>query len=848
MKKIYQPNILETNVQQYWEKNKTFKVIEDQNKEKYYCLAMLPYPSGKLHMGHVRNYTISDVIARYQRMLGKNVLHPIGWDAFGLPAEEAAIQNNTIPSKWTYNNIRYMKNQLQRLGFSYDWDREITTCDPKYYHWEQWFFKKLYKLNLVYKKTALMNWCTKDKTVLANEQVINGQCWRCQTKITTKMIPQWFIKITKYSEKLLKDLTLLKYWPKKVLKMQKNWIGKCKGFEIILDLYNSKNKIKTYIKRLDLLFGITYIAISPLHDLTKKELNAEEIQTFIQNNYTNHTHYDKIHYIGKKISKYAIHPITKSKIPIWVTNYISIEHNINSKMSCPAHNLHDWHFAKKYNINIKYVIVIPNNSNINHPIEHLGTLFNSYEFNGLHSKTAIKEIFYILNKINSIKKKNIYRLQDWSISRQRYWGTPIPIAYNNHIAIPIPDNKLPVLLPDIKKIHDLKNINQIYKNWSKININNIKMIKETDTFDTFIESSWYHIRYTDPNYIGMINTKVANYWLPVDQYIGGIEHATMHLIYFRFVHKLLYEFKMINSPEPVKKLLCQGMVLSDAFYYINSQGYKIWVNPKNINIIKDKSGKIKKIISNDKKKIRHAGMMKMSKSKNNGIDPEDMIQKYGADTIRLFIMFSAPVQSDIEWDEASVKGMYRFLQKIWKIVYNYIHNIYQKPKNKKIYEISEIQSKLHQTIAKVSYDIEHRQSFNTAISEIMKFTNLISNICFKKPIIQQEMKKILNTIIKMLYPFTPHISFTLWKILNCKTNIDNESWPKSKKKFIIHDNIKFIVQINGKKKDILDIPYNTNKHTILHIITEKVKIPDILKNYKIKKIIFIPNKLINLVI
>ncbi|QCI26077.1 leucine--tRNA ligase [Buchnera aphidicola] len=850
MKKIYQPKILEPIVQKHWDQNKTFQVTEKINQKKYYCLSMLPYPSGKLHMGHVRNYTISDVIARYQRMLGKNVLHPMGWDAFGLPAEEAAIRNNTIPSQWTFNNIKYMKNQLKKLGFSYDWTREINTCDSKYYHWEQWFFKKLYSLNLVYKKTALINWCKRDKTVLANEQVINGTCWRCQTKITQKVIPQWFIKITEYAETLLQDLKLLKKWPKKIIKMQKNWIGQYSGFKIILNLYNSKKKITTYTTRLDLFFGVTYIAISPLHKLIKKELTSYERKKIIQNNYTLHNNKDKIKYIGKQTSRYAVHPITKKKIPIWITNYVNIEYNINSKICCPAHNRYDWEFAKKYNIKKKYVIFTRKTKksiNTSNPIEELGNLYNSYEFNGLSSPIATKKIFNILKQTIIIENIYIYRLQDWSISRQRYWGTPIPVAYNNKKITLIPDNKLPVLLPPIKTINDLQNINIIYKEWSKTNINDTFAKKETDTFDTFIESSWYHIRYTDPNYPGMINKKAANYWLPVDQYIGGIEHATMHLIYFRFFHKVLYQLKMVNSPEPAKKLLCQGMVLSDTFYYINPKGQKEWIHPKNIIIKKNKLGKIKKIITKDKKEIQYAGMMKMSKSKNNGIDPEEMIKKYGSDTIRLFIMFAAPVQSDIEWNESGVKGMYRFLQKIWNMVYKYINNIYQK-QIKKTCIIAEILSIVHKTILKVSEDIHHRQSFNTAISEIMKFTNYINTVFNKTDIKKKEMKNILNTIIKMLHPFTPHITFTLWKILNNNTNIDNESWPKYNKNLIINNNVKFIIQINGKKKDILTIPYDTTQYTILKIIKKDSKISKIIKNQLIKKTIFISNKLINLVI
>ncbi|CAL4322680.1 leucine--tRNA ligase [Buchnera aphidicola] len=856
MEKIYNPKIIEPIVQKYWDNQKTFEVSENKNKKKYYCLAMLPYPSGKLHMGHVRNYTISDVIARYQRMLGKNVLHPIGWDAFGLPAEEAAIKNNIIPSKWTYNNINYMKKQLKNLGFSYDWNREITTCNPEYYKWEQWFFNKLYLNKLIYRSKSLINWCPKDKTVLANEQVIHGKCWRCQTETILKIVPQWFLKITSYAEKLLKDLKLLTKWPKQVIKMQKNWIGKTKGFEIILNLVNNKKKLKIYTQRIDILMGVTYISISPFHDLAKKELRKNEKNQFMKYMYTtnhHHFHMSKIKYIGKPTKQYAIHPITKEKIPIWITNYTALENNTTAKLSTPAHNKHDWNFAKKFNIKIKSVILLNKknkNENIHQPIENLGILYNSLQFNGLKSKIGSKKIFEFLHEKKIIQKKNQYRLQDWGISRQRYWGTPIPVTYQkNKKIVLIPNSKLPVILPTISSMRDFKNISTIYKKWSKTKIKNINVRRETDTFDTFIESSWYYIRYTSPHYLkSMINIQSAKYWLPIDQYIGGIEHATMHLIYFRFFHKLLYDLKLVTTPEPAIKLLCQGMVLSDAFYYINQEGKKIWISPNEIKSIKNKKGEKKYIHKDKNKKIIHEGMIKMSKSKNNGVDPELMIQKYGSDTIRLFIMFSAPVQSDIEWNESGVKGMYRFLQKIWNLVYNYIHNINTTKKKKKINSIENIQSILNTTIKKVSQDINNRQSFNTAISEIMKFTNFVCNISFNENSNRKIIKNIIETIIKLIYPFTPHLSFILWKYLNNSTIIDYVKWPKYDEKCIIKNNFKYIIQINGKKKDIICIQNQNNQDEILYILKKKSKISKILETKKIKKIIFIKNKLINLVI
>ncbi|CAL4322999.1 leucine--tRNA ligase [Buchnera aphidicola] len=858
MKKQYDPQNIEKKVQEYWKIKNTFQVFEDSKKKKYYCLAMLPYPSGKLHMGHVRNYTISDVIARFQRMLGKNVLHPIGWDAFGLPAEEAALKNHLIPSKWTEKNINFMKKQLQRLGFSYDWSREIKTCDPEYYQWEQWFFNKIYQKNMVYKKKSLVNWCPQDKTVLANEQVINGQCWRCQSDIILKHIPQWFIRITNYAEKLLKDLKLLTQWPKKIIKMQENWIGKSSGFEISLNILNTKEIIKIYTNQLHLIMGVTFIAISPEHTLSQEISQTNEtIKHFLQTLYKkNYFYLDKnnINIVGKKIEKYAIHPITNELLPIWITNYTSIEYNTDSRLSIPGHNKYDWQCAKKYQINIKNVISCyqPNQFNIHHFSENnKGILCNSGIFNGLNEQEASNKIFKILNQKKIIQKKNNFKLKDWSISRQRYWGAPIPMMKNQYGKIlPIPNEKLPIILPKINNMDDLKNIKNIYKNWSKIKIKNEHFIKETDTFDTFMESSWYYIRYTSPHLkTKMLDQKAANYWLPIDQYIGGIEHAIMHLIYFRFYHKLLYDLNLVSCKEPVKKLLCQGMVLSDAFYYINKKNQKTWISYKELKIQKNQQGETKNIQTIHGKKIIHAGMIKMSKSKKNGVEPELMIKKYGADTIRLFIMFAAPVETELEWNEAGVKGMYRFLQKIWNISYETKYNIKEKniiPNNSIL--IKKLQSELNNTIKKVDHNIKIRQSFNTAISEIMKFTNSIINYQKNNQCNYNFIKEALNNIIKMLYPFTPHISFSLWKELNNEKTIDFQEWPKYNEKYILKEYINIIVQINGKKKDIIKTKYNNSKENILNILKTNIKTKKILKINTVQRIIYIQNKLINLII
>ncbi|QCI26999.1 leucine--tRNA ligase [Buchnera aphidicola (Thelaxes californica)] len=855
---------IEKYVQKYWYKNKTFSVTENTKKKKYYCLAMLPYPSGNLHMGHVRNYTISDVISRCQRMLGKNVLHPIGWDAFGLPAEEAAIKNKLNPKKWTENNIIAMKKQLYKLGYSYDWNREINTSNPEYYKWEQWLFIQLYKKKLVYKKKETVYWCPIDKTVLANEQVIHGTCWRCQTEVQIKKISQWFLKITHYAKELLHDLKMLHQWPNKVVNMQKQWIGETKGIEIKFKIFNDKMTIKIFTTRIDTIMGVTFLSLSPEHPFSKKIAKKKiHIKNFLKEKIEKNVMYNhqKIYdYIGINTEYFAIHPINNNLIPIWITNYVTLEHNIKAIMSIPAHNIHDFSFALKYNINIKNVINISKKikkESVQLPIIKKGYLHNSGDnLNTLNSDEATKIIKKILFKKKIAKEKIIYKIKDWNISRQRYWGTPIPIAVTKTgKKILIPESDLPVVLPDndLNAQQEYINILKLNSKWKKININGEIVQRETDTFDTFMESSWYYIRYTNPHIKDkMIDQKAAQYWLPVDQYIGGIEHATMHLLYFRFFHKLLRDLNLVKTNEPVQKLTCQGMVLSNAFYYLDSYKKKHWVNLKNIKITQNKKGK--KIFFYQKKKIEviNAGIIKMSKSKNNGIDPNLMIEKYGADTIRLFVMFAAPIENALEWQENGVKGMSRFLNKLWNLVidkkkykrndknFNYVSLTHQE-KN--------ILSKLHETIMKVTYDIYEKNAYNTAIASIIILVKKIEEFKIETEQSKSILFICLLNIVKMMYPFSPHICFFMWeKFLSCSTSktIDFESWPQYDKTLILKKNI-VIVQINGKKKCNILTDVNTPQNIILKKITKISKISLFLKNKKIKKIIYIKSKIFNIV-
>ncbi|QJC31730.1 leucine--tRNA ligase [Enterobacteriaceae endosymbiont of Donacia tomentosa] len=845
MKKKYAPNEIEPYVQKQWDLKKTFEVIENYNKKKFYCLSMLPYPSGKLHMGHVRNYTIGDVIARYQRMLGKNVLHPIGWDAFGLPAETAAVNHNISPDIWTKNNINYMKKQLKALGFSFDWSREITTSKPEYYRWEQWFFLKLYKLGLAYKKKSPVNWCPNDKTILANEQVINNICWRCNSKVEKKLVTQWFLKITNYAEELLDGLKILKGWPKQVKNMQKNWIGKIEGIKINFNVTNTKINFNVFKENIYKYNDISFIKIIFSNPICNKIPYNEKIKNFIKQSYSsleeNKYFSNKIKFINSHL--FASNDILKIKLPIIIVNYISNIYNIQASMGVPKYNEQDFFIMENCKIPItRNEIVIPNKIENN-------TNYDSLINNNL-----------IYKKVASYKK--YFNLKDWSISRQRLWGTPIPIiTLNNGKLIPFKENDLPYSFP--KKIFSTKiqdNYHQKIKNHYKYfeyKFHNYIGKKETDTFDTFIESSWYYARYTCPHYNkGILDKKNAKYWLPVDQYIGGIEHAIMHLMYFRFFHKLMRDVGLIDTDEPVKNLLCQGMVLADSYYYIDKKNKYNWVSPKKI-IFKKDSNNIVQFLDKKGRLLKYNGMVKMSKSKNNGVDPQDIIIKYGADTLRLFIMFAAPPTMSLEWNEAGIKGMFRFLNKLWKFIYEYkklyLHLHKNINSNIKINYNKEqiiIQDYVNKTILIVTHNFEKKQIFNTSIASIMSLVNKIRKykIYNKTDIII--IFNSLKIILKILYPFAPHFCFILWKHLGNKNDIDNESWPNVIN--INNNNINIfnvVIQINGKKKYSISIPleYQKKESNIIKYIYSNPKISKYIKNKKIIKTIYIPHKIFNFV-
>ena len=805
MNKDYQPEVIEKSIQTIWDQKLSSDKKLSSSNDKYYVLSMFPYPSGKLHIGHVRNYTIGDVIARSNKMRGKNVFQPMGWDAFGLPAENAAIKNNVHPEEWTTKNIIHMKKQLKNIGILYDWDNEISTADPEYYKWEQWLFIKLLEKGLVYRKLSEVNWDPIDKTVLANDQVIDGKGWRSGAVVERKEIPQWFIKITDYADQLLDDIDKLKDWPESVKLMQKNWIGKSKGLNINFKSENNDFVYTTFTTRPDTLFGVSYIAIGLNHIIAKELYNKKsDINKFIskyQKNKISEESAAKIIKDGIFTDLYCKHPISNKRIPIWITNYVIDTYGTGVVMGVPAHDSRDYEFAKKFNIEIIQVIK-HEKENKDLPFLEKGILINSDKFNDLDSETAKEDISrYCINE-NIGQAVITYRLRDWGISRQRYWGCPIPVYYLKDGTVhPIPIEDLPVELP--KDIELDVEGNPLDKNekWKNIKCphTGADAVRETDTFDTFFESSWYFLRFLDPRNKKKMFDKKFQSWLPVDQYVGGIEHAILHLLYARFFCKLLKDEGILENDEPFKSLLSQGMVLKDG--------------------------------------------AKMSKSKGNTVDPDQIIQKYGADTIRLFILFAAPPEQNLEWSDAGIEGSYKFLKRLWKLSYSIKSSKYSNDDT----DNNKLLIKLNETIEKVTIDIFDRKSYNTAIAAIMELNNKLSKFHEKNTISKDVAYKCIDIIANLLYPITPHISYALLLEFN-KEQALNPKWPKKCDGVQDNQEIQIIIQINGKLRSRLNVKLGLSREDILMHAKNDKKIQEYINNSKIIKEIYVPNKLVNLVI
>ena len=857
----YNPAAIERDAQKFWADNKTFEVTEDPCKEKFYCLAMFPYPSGKLHMGHVRNYTITDVIARYQRMQGKNVLHPMGWDAFGLPAENAAIQNNTAPAKWTQENIAYMKAQLKSLGFGIDWSRELATCEPSYYKWEQWFFTKLYEKGMVYKKTSAVNWCPRDETVLANEQVIDGCCWRCDSPVERKEIPQWFIRITDYAEQLLDDLDDLEHWPEQVKTMQRNWIGKSRGVNMRFDLAKSVGDYRSfdvYTTRPDTLMGVTYTTLATQHPIALKIAQSNpKLAAFIENCQTQQVSEAEMATMEKRgmdTGVTAMHPLTGESVPVWVGNYVLMDYGSGAVMAVPAHDQRDYEFAKKYSLSIKQVVTPMKGEVCDIDSEAFlpkGLLINSGKYDGLDFAAAFDAIAAALEEIAQGTVTTNYRLRDWGVSRQRYWGSPIPmydLAEGGEI--PIPLDRLPVILPTDVEMDGIQSPIKADLEWKKAELNGQAVNRETDTFDTFMESSWYHARFTCSDLdSAMLDPERANYWLPVDQYVGGIEHAILHLLYARFYHKLLRDEGLVNSNEPFKSLLCQGMVLAESFYKDNT-GRKEWLSPLKVTVDRDERGRTIKAVETATGNLVHSGgVTKMSKSKNNGVDPQVAIDKHGADTVRLFTMFAAPPEQTLEWSDDGVSGAHRFLRKLWTMVHAHLAMGPAAPLSPATLsdEHKSLRRKTHETIKKVSDDYGRRNTFNTAIAAIMELLNDVAKLTTGDAQSISVRHEALTRAILLLSPIAPHICHTLWQALGNEHSVADAAWPVLDESALVRSSIELVIQVNGKVRGKIQVATDASKEAIEKMAVEDSNVQRFTEGFTIRKIIVVPERLVNIV-
>ena len=857
MQEQYNPSKIESAMQKRWQEQDVFTAKEQPGKDKFYCLSMFPYPSGKLHMGHVRNYTLGDVISRHQRMLGKNVMQPMGWDAFGLPAENAAIQNKTAPAKWTYQNIDYMREQLKSLGFGYDWNRELATCSPDYYRWEQWFFTKLYEKGLVYKKNATVNWDPVDQTVLANEQVIDGRGWRSGAKVEQKEIPQWFIKITDYAEELLDDLDQLDGWPEQVKAMQRNWIGRSEGVEIDFKVASSEQTLRVYTTRPDTLYGVTYMGVAAQHPLaTEAAKTNPELAKFIEeckNSKVAEADIATMEKLGMDTGIKAVHPMTGEEIPVWVANFVLMDYGSGAVMAVPAHDQRDWEFATKYQLEIRPVIEpLSGDSDIEKAaITEKGTVINSGPYNDMSSAQAFDAIATELKEKGIGERKVNYRLRDWGVSRQRYWGTPIPMLnLENGESVPVPEEQLPVKLPEDVVMDGVNSPIKSDPEWRKTEYNGQPAEHETDTFDTFMESSWYYARYcsaqTDD---AMLDPEKANYWLPVDQYIGGIEHAILHLLYARFFHKLLRDTGLVESDEPFKRLLCQGMVLADSYYREDEKGGKQWVSPLEVDIERDDKGAIAGAKhKQDGQPVNIGGMSKMSKSKNNGIDPQTMVERYGADTVRLFMMFAAPPEMTLEWSDSGVEGAQRFLRRLWKLTYE-LNNAGGACSGQSLNaNQKQLRRELHKTIAKVSDDMGRRQHFNTAIAAIMELLNHLQKAPLESEADRQVLAESIDAMVRMLAPITPHICEQLWQELGHQEPLSFADWPAVDESALVEDEKLIVVQINGKVRAKLTVPADASAEQVEQIAFDEEAVQKHTEGKDVRKKIYVPGKILNIVV
>ncbi|WP_246109164.1 leucine--tRNA ligase [Vulcaniibacterium gelatinicum] len=904
----YDPKSVESAAQGYWERTRAFEVREDAGKPKYYCLSMLPYPSGALHMGHVRNYTIGDVISRYKRMCGFNVLQPMGWDAFGLPAENAAIKHRTAPAKWTYANIEHMRAQLRTMGYAIDWSREFATCRPEYYVHEQRMFVRLMKKGLVYRRNSVVNWDPVDQTVLANEQVIDGRGWRSGAVVEKREIPQWFLRITAYAQELLDGLDALPGWPESVKTMQRNWIGRSEGLEFAFDVEGEPEPLRVFTTRPDTLMGATFVSIAAEHPLAQKAAaDNPQLAAFIaelRKGGVSEAELETQDKRGMDTGLRAIHPITGERLPVWVANFVLMGYGTGAVMAVPGHDQRDWEFARQYDLPIR-MVVVP--ADVRDALEEIGKhlaahddpmrtalgeagaldvygtgaavqvveefqrriqeveaytergwLVNSGEFNGMDYQQAFDALAERFEREGRGVRKVNYRLRDWGVSRQRYWGCPIPVIYCAACgAVPVPEDQLPVVLPEDVAFSGVQSPIKADPEWRRTTCPQCggPAERETDTFDTFMESSWYYARYTSPGAADMIDAR-ANYWLPVDQYIGGIEHAILHLLYFRFYHKLLRDAGMVASDEPATNLLCQGMVIAETFYREHADGSKEWINPAEVEVERDARGHVVGAhLKADGQPVRIGHVEKMSKSKNNGVDPQAMVDKYGADTVRLFSMFAAPPEQSLEWSEAGVEGMARFLRRFWREVATHA----AQPDHPDVRALLQggaqltpaqktLRRQVHEAIQKVGDDYGRRHSFNTAIAALMELLNHVARFDDRSDLGRAVRHEALEAMVLLLNPVTPHVCHALWRMLgHPETLLEDVPFPQADPAALVRDTVTLAVQVNGKLRGTIEVAPDAPREAVEAAARAEPNVARFLEGQTVRKVIVVPGKIVNIV-
>ena len=856
----YRADAVEAAAQAYWQLHDSFRAKEDLQRPKYYCLSMFPYPSGKLHMGHVRNYTIGDVITRFKRMQGFNVLQPMGWDAFGLPAENAAMKNKVAPAAWTYSNIDYMRTQLKSLGFAIDWSRELATCAPEYYRWEQWLFTRLFKKGIVYKASGTVNWDPVDQTVLANEQVIDGRGWRSGALIEKREIPMYYFRITAYADELLAKLDDLPGWPEQVKTMQRNWIGKSRGMEVHFPYAQGEGVLKVFTTRPDTLMGVTYVAVAPEHALAQQAAATDaKVAAFIEECKQGGVTEAEIATQEKRgvaTGLFVKHPFSGEQVPVWVANYVLMGYGEGAVMAVPAHDERDFEFAQRYTLPVR-AVVKPREGELEFPFKGAftdhGVLFNSGEFDGLDFDGAFARMAAVLAHKQLGAPKTQYRLRDWGISRQRYWGCPIPIIHCEACGdVPVPDKDLPVRLPE-DIVPDgsgspLAKLPAFYQ--ATCPQCGKPARRETDTMDTFVESSWYYARYcAADNASAMVDAR-ANYWLPVDQYIGGIEHAILHLLYARFFHKLMRDEGLVQGDEPFANLLTQGMVLAETFYRVGAGGKKDYFFPHEVELQHDAKGRVSAAtLKADGQPVTVGGIETMSKSKNNGVDPQALIEKFGADTARLFMMFAAPPDMTLEWSDEGVAGAHRFLKRVWKLVADHVAlgAVEERPARELTSELQALRRQVHQTIQKVGDDYGRRLVFNTAVAAAMELANAVAKVEASDAAARVVKQEALESLVLMLAPIVPHIAHALWQALGHAQPVIDAPWPTVDTAALAQNEIEIVVQVNGKLRGRIQVPADADRARVEALALADANVRRHVEGQSVKKVVVVPGKLVNIV-